>query len=114
MPIACCILVRQLKHDPFAVRSLTACSGCGAPGVTLLLGVWLALGPGRAVSKKFRFYPWMQQCGAVATAILVWFGCLARPPLLFVTWQPTAPSVNGYAPCDWLLQASCPSLSNSR
>jgi hypothetical protein len=69
--------VRQLKHDPSAVRSLTACSGCGAPGVTLLLGVWLALGPGRAVSKKFRFYPWMQQCGAVATAILVWFGCLA-------------------------------------
>lgn len=39
-------------------------------------GVWLALGPGRAVSKKFRFYPWMQQCGTVASAILVWCVCL--------------------------------------
>lgn len=43
--------------------------------MTLLLGVWLALVPGRAVAKKFRFYPWMQQCSAVASAILVWFVC---------------------------------------
>lgn len=41
-----------------------------------MAGVWLALGPGRAVSKKFRFYPWMQQCSTVASAILVWFICL--------------------------------------
>jgi hypothetical protein len=58
-----------------------ACSLCVLPtfptGATLLLGVWLALGPGRAVAKQFRFYPWMQQCGAVTSAILVWFVCLA-------------------------------------
>ena len=43
--------------------------------MTLLLGLWLALVPGRAVAKKFRFYPWMQQCSTVASAILVWFVC---------------------------------------
>ena len=45
-------------------------------GVTLVAAVWLAMGPGYAVSSKFRFYPWMQECRAVATSILVWFGCL--------------------------------------
>jgi hypothetical protein len=63
--------------EPSPRRRLTARSAFLPTGATLLLGVWLALGPGRAVAKTFRFYPWMQQCSTVASAILVWFVCLA-------------------------------------